>query len=285
MNYCSRGNFLNIVSVLLALTSQVIAQGLPILEKDHLLGSFAGIQKRSYFVTVGVNGQLHLVSLKKDDSRVSSSNAEVRFFIEEQSSTNEEIWHSRRFKEELISSEQEATENPETVTFTATASNEAQIKVNYYFKGKDIYFDAGLLDKGKAKGKLRYGFDIVMPRAYGYLKLTELDKLKTSSKGDRLTFFFEKKKVKVKLHERMKEVLEKYKDEFASPFLGMEYDLRWYKGTKTEIELRKNGPAKMLFKPHPKLNGTVSYMGSIRVVPDPDRADKKGPWARVSISK
>ncbi len=283
MNYISRAGFLGIVLVLSAFGPQLTAQGLPMLEKDHLLGAFAGVQKRSYYVAVELDGHLNLISLKKDGARMKSPSAEVRFFIEEQSTKNAEQWSSKRFKDEEISSDQEAKENPETVTFIATASNDARIKVNYYFKDKDIYFDAELLDQGKAKGELRYGFDIVMPRAYRYTKVTENDQLKASSKGDKLTFFFEKDKVKAKLHERMKDVIDEHKDVFDSPFLGMEYDLNWYKGTKTSIELRKEGPAKMLFEPHPKANSTVSYMGTVRVLPDPESTGK-GPWAKVSIT-
>lgn len=255
---------------------------LPILEDGDLLGSFVGVDKRKMIVVVGSDGRLEVIPRRKDDSLHHKPSIQVRPFIEEQAGPQK--WVSKKFDPLKMTSEQEASSEPEDISIIMEASNGAKLKVNYYYKGKDVFFDADLIEKGNAKGELRFGMDVVIPQSYYYHKLKDIDKLKKTSRGDKVSFFTKKKKVKAKVHELMNKVLEKNKEAFESEFLGLEFKLNFYLGTKSGASLRPEGPASMTYIPKTGASDMVTSLGKIRLMLDPKKSAKKGPWAKITAS-
>ena len=262
-----------------------LAQGLPSLQEDPFIACFGGRETRESLYQLGVDGILELRIKAKDDRILSHKGIEVKFFIAEQQVEDKSRWTRKKFEKEDLVTEQEATEDPEKLSFVATVSNGAKARVTYYFKNEMVYFESELLDKGQAKRPLRIGFDLKFRHAYHGVKDDADEKdWKQRTRGEKFFISFDyEKPVKVKAYEPMSDILATAGDDASSRITELFYKCNDFHKRAVVFKKRKEGDAKVEFRGR-ATRGKAADLGVFTVYRD-HSLPSKGPWAGVGITR
>ncbi|RYD70815.1 MAG: hypothetical protein EOP84_26020 [Verrucomicrobiaceae bacterium] len=170
------------LSLLLLLSTPVLAGPLPSIGKQPWVAYYAGYKAKNFQFTVSSEGTGELTPFDKNGKPISGRNA-IRFLavIEETLPDGKVI--SKAVDKGGWEAVTPAAIDPEKITYRGTATGNARFEVNIEFDGNEVRAGGKLLENGELKNP-RFVLRMSVPNVYYYDK--DAAKLEAKAKDDRI---------------------------------------------------------------------------------------------------
>lgn len=150
----------------LIMAGSLPAGELPQLTEKPWLGCFAGHEGRGFDFAVQSDGESKIY-FKRGSKRLSFSTIFPVYYILEEEINGK--WVSRRMQEDGFETGQEATDEPEKLTFTATYTGDTKVEITHEFDREGVVIGTRILEK-TTTNPIRCGVRVTIPDLYRNLE-------------------------------------------------------------------------------------------------------------------